>query len=100
MPDTNNKQGFKVDSVVQRLLPNYIKSRRLEVFQLQRLLAENSFDKIRLIGHNLRGSGGLYGLDPISEFGQQLEENAINCNQVAIEKAIQALHYFLNGLDS
>ena len=100
MSENNQTSQTEIDPIVQSLLPNYIKSRRLEVFQLQRLLADNSFDKIRLIGHNLRGSGGLYGMNPISEIGQQIEESALNCDQSAIHKAIQALQYFLEGLDS
>ena len=98
----NNKNNKKpeLDSIVQSLLPGYLKSRRLEIFQLQRLLAENCFDKVRLIGHNLRGSGGLYGLDTISEIGQQIEENALVSDQMNLEKNIQALHYFLSSLDN
>ena len=100
MSENNQMPEPEIDPIVQSLLPNYIKSRRLEVFQLQRLLAANSFEKIRLIGHNLRGSGGLYGLNPISEIGQQIEEGALNCDQSTLHKAIQALQYFLEGLDS
>ena len=99
MPENNNKQNPKIDPVVERLLPNYIKSRRLEIFQLQRLLAENDFDKIRMIGHNLRGSGGLYGLSPISELGKQIEELALDNDQKGLDKSVQALHYFLDNLD-
>lgn len=99
MSENNNKQNPEIDPVVLNLLPNYVKSRRLEIFQLQRLLAENTFDKIRLIGHNLRGSGGLYGLSKISELGQQIEEFALNSDQSGLQKSIEALSYFLESLD-
>lgn len=97
--NNNDKQSLEMDPIVQSLLPNYLKSRRLEIFKLQRLLADNCFEKIRIIGHNLRGSGGLYGLERISEIGKQIEESALISDQDSLGKNIQALHYFLSGLD-
>ena len=99
MSENNIKQNPEIDPIVLSLLPGYIKSRRLEIFQLQRLLAENAFDKIRLIGHNLRGSGGLYGLNAVSEIGKKIEEFALESNQKGLGSSIQELHYFLDGLD-
>jgi len=96
MDDQNNSNA--IDPVVQSLLPNYIKSRRLEIFQLQRLLAENSFDKIRIIGHNLRGSGGLYGLQTISDIGQEIEDCALVSDHQGLGAAIKNLHDFLNNI--
>ena len=97
--NNNNMQSLEIDPIVKSLLPNYLKSRRLEIFKLQRLLADNCFDKIRIIGHNLRGSGGLYGFERISEIGKQIEESALISDQDGLGKSIQALHYFLSGLD-
>ena len=99
MSENNIKQNPEIDPIVLSLLPGYIKSRRLEIFQLQRLLAENAFNKIRLIGHNLRGSGGLYGLNTVSEIGKKIEEFALESNQKGLGSSIQELHYFLDGLD-
>lgn len=87
------------DPIVRELIPGYVKNRKLEIFQLKRLLEDNAFDKIRIIGHNLKGSGGLYGLPPISTFGSQLETAALSSNNTEIADVIAALHVYLDELN-
>ncbi|MBT8141206.1 MAG: hypothetical protein HKN88_02660 [Gammaproteobacteria bacterium] len=83
------------DEVVKNLLPGYIQRRELEVFQLKRLLEDEEFEKIRIIGHNLRGSGGLYSLADISHIGGELETSALAKQADQIAQHIDALQAFL-----
>ena len=65
------------DPVIRSLLPDYIKRRREALAELDELLSLEDFESIRLIGHNIRGSGGAYGIEPLSELGRKLEAAAI-----------------------
>ena len=87
------------DPIVLELLPAYIKHRRLEIFQLQRLVNQNDFDKIRIIGHNLKGSGGLYGMPQISEYGALLEDRSLAQDSEDLLKVVQKIENFLERIN-
>lgn len=55
------------------MVPSYLTRRESDVTELRRLLEMRNFDEIRFIGHQLKGSGGGYGLHVISEIGRDLE---------------------------
>jgi HPt (histidine-containing phosphotransfer) domain-containing protein len=42
-------------------------------------LARGDFDTIRSIGHNMKGTGGSFGLPQISRLGADLEQAANRC---------------------
>ena len=87
------------DPIILELLPGYVKRRKLEIFQLQRLVDDNEYDKIRLIGHNLKGSGGLYGLQKISDFGAVLEEAALASDNTLLTQRITEMQAYLEELN-
>lgn len=87
------------DPVVLELLPSYVKHRRLEIFQLQRLIEGNDYEKIRIIGHNLKGSGGLYGLPQISNYGAAMEEAALSSDNDALSITLSAMEGFLEQIN-
>jgi hypothetical protein len=44
------------------------------VLELEACLAEGDLDRLSLKSHNLRGTGGLYGLMPITEAAGKVED--------------------------
>lgn len=58
------------------LVPDYIKSRKIEVIKLTEALSQNNFQLIQTTGHKLSGSAGSYGFQRLSEIGRDLEESA------------------------
>jgi len=87
------------DPLVLDLLPGYLNSRRLEVIQMQRLLEDSEFEKLRIIGHNLGGSGGLYGLEPVSVLGKKLEASALSADSSLIKDIIADLKGFIEQVN-
>ena len=85
------------DPIVLELLPGYLKNRRQELPQLHAYLDDKDFNKIRILGHNLKGSGGLYGLPQISKFGDSLERHALASDTSELLKTIQELNHFLKN---
>jgi len=72
------------DETIRALLPGYVQRRRLESYKLHRLLTDGEYDEIRVIGHNLKGSGGLYGLPKVGEIGAQIEQLALAKNHARL----------------
>jgi len=69
------------DETIRDLLPGYLDRRHEEVEKLKQLISIDDFQTIRIIGHNLKGSGSLYSLDKLSEIGADLESAALAQNQ-------------------
>jgi HPt (histidine-containing phosphotransfer) domain-containing protein len=65
-----------VDEEIIDLIPRYLENRRGDVVAIDAALASSDFDTIRRLGHSMKGSGGGYGLDPVTEMGRGLEEAA------------------------
>ena len=86
------------DPFAKRLMVRYLGRREADLDSLRSALAENDFDRIRVKGHNLYGSGSAYGLDRISEFGNSLEAAAISKDQGAIARQIDALESYVRSL--
>jgi len=86
------------DPIVRELLPGYLSRRREELTTLEGALARRDFAKLRIIGHNLRGSGGAYGLEKVSEFGTSLETAAQAEDDDAIRDTIQQIRAFLKEI--
>lgn len=63
-----------VDDVVIDLIPRYLENRRGDVQALRAAIAQGDFDTIRRLGHSMKGSGGGYGLDAVTDMGRGLEE--------------------------
>ncbi len=76
---------------VYPMVPSYLNRREADVVQLKRMLEMNMFQDIQFIAHQLKGSGGGYGLHVISEIGQDLELAAIQKDREEVAELIQHL---------
>ncbi len=87
------------DETILALLPGYVQRRRLESYKLHRLLTEGEYKEIRIIGHNLKGSGGLYGLPKVGEIGGQIEQLAMAKDHAKLAVQFEQLETYLASLD-
>lgn len=86
------------DPFARRLILQYVARRRDETHSLRAALTKGHFDKIRVTGHNLSGSGSAYGLERVSELGAGLESAAKQRNSAEIARLIDELDRFVNSL--
>jgi hypothetical protein len=54
-------------------------------------LEKQDFETIRILGHTMKGTGGGYGFDTISEMGRALEEAAKTQDTQAIYRGVATL---------
>ncbi len=87
------------DPAVARLMPVYLERRQTDLQRLDAALAAQEFDTIAAIAHGLIGSGGLYGLQPITEFGKLLEAAAQARDSSAMSIALDGLRDYLDRLE-
>jgi hypothetical protein len=94
----NPKAPFivKADPLLQPLIPDYLRNRRLDLQRLGDALARADYVALRKIGHDMYGSGGAYGLPPISELGRLIEEAALAQDARRIQAVTDDLRMFLD----
>ena len=85
-----------VDSDLEELIPGFLENRRNDIQLIKDYLELNDFENISGLGHTMKGVGGGYGFDEISEIGWEIEQAAKNHNQEAIEKQVERLQYYLD----
>jgi HPt (histidine-containing phosphotransfer) domain-containing protein len=84
-----------VDPDLRDLIPGYLKNRHKDIAAIKKALITADFDKIRVLGHSMRGSGGGYGFMSISKIGEAFEEAAKENNPEQIKIHLDKLSDFL-----
>jgi len=82
------------DRDVGTLIEGYLTRRKGDVMAARQALEAGDFDRLALLGHNLHGSGGAYGIPQLSRIGRDLERAA----QVAVAADVEALIVQLDDL--
>ncbi|MBA5865124.1 MAG: Hpt domain-containing protein [Nitrospira sp. CR1.3] len=88
-----------VDPDLEEIVPVFLENRRREVATLRTAFAGDDLKTLRLLGHRMKGDGGGYGFDAISEIGEVLEQAAIRKDRRVIGQQIEKLDDFLTRVD-
>ena len=75
----------------------YINHTSKELKNIKENLDSAAFDSLRTFGHNIKGSGGMYGFNEITNMGAKIESAAINENLEDIQSHLDALGVFLKS---
>ena len=75
----------------------YINHTSKELEKIKTQLNLDSIDSIRTFGHNIKGSGGMYGFNEVTELGLLIENAAKEGNLDSIKSNLEALEEFLQS---
>tara|TARA_S200000501_G_scaffold247315_1_gene231722 strand:- start:16 stop:294 length:279 start_codon:yes stop_codon:yes gene_type:complete len=75
----------------------YIEHTSKELESIMDVLETKSFDSLRTFGHNIKGSGGMYGFNEVTEIGAVIETAAKDENMVLIKSNLDGLDLFLKS---
>lgn len=84
-----------VDPDLEDLIPGFLANRRADVDSLQAALARSDFEAIRITGHSMKGAGGGYGFDAITDIGAHIEQAALARDADAVRAGIGDLADYL-----
>ena len=103
---THNRDGRKdgkilvrVDPDLADLIPGFLDNRRKDISAMQEALTHSDFDTVRLLGHSMKGAGGGYGFDTITEIGAALEEAAKDNNPGKVLRGLSDLAAYLDRVE-
>lgn len=93
------KKIIKVDADLAGLIPAYLQNRRDDLARIPVLLEAGDLDALRVIGHKMRGSGGGFGLDFLTEVGTRMETSAKAGDKAALAAQAAELKDFLESVE-
>ena len=79
---------FDLPPEIEALVPQYLEGRVQDLQSLADALAERDYETIRIIGHNLKGTGGAYGFPELTAAGELIESAAKSRDDDAIRLSL------------
>jgi len=89
----------RADGQFSDLVPVFLQNRRDDVAALAKALRDEDFDTVARLGHGMKGAGGSYGFQAISDFGAVLEQAALMADIVALRASVEALSRYLDRVE-
>ena len=75
----------------------YISHTSKELAKIQEDLDNMAIDSLRTFGHNIKGSGGMYGFDEVTSLGTEIEASAKAEDRDKIKLLLTKLSNFLKS---
>lgn len=101
--DRDETQGEKiivhVDREIQDLIPGFLENRCKDIETAREALVKGDYEIIRALGHTMKGSGGGYGFDTITDIGRSLENAAKERNVEEIRRWVGELSQYLKHVE-
>lgn len=88
-----------VDEEIEDLVPGFLENRHRDVKTLEEALEKGDYETIRSLGHKMKGAGGGYGFDAITDIGMALENAAKDSDAQEIQGRIQELTHYLEHVE-
>jgi HPt (histidine-containing phosphotransfer) domain-containing protein len=87
------------ESTIADLVPEYLQRRHADVVVLSDALVAGDMERVRTLGHSMKGSGGGYGFDGITEIGLRLEDAGKLSDSAMARTAIEDLAAYLRNVE-
>jgi HPt (histidine-containing phosphotransfer) domain-containing protein len=86
----------KVAKDLEDLIPVFMSNRHKELDTLRAALAAADFERLRQLGHRMKGVGNSYGFARVSVLGQHIEDGARSGDRAALQAAISDYEDYLS----
>ncbi len=87
-----------VDPDLEELIPMFIDNRYQDIEAISRLLSIGDFSEVQRLGHTMKGSGGGFGFDEITNIGAEMELAAMRGDRTKVEQLNQRLAEYLSSV--
>lgn len=94
--NSSNQWVVHIDRELQEIVPVFLANRQKDLQTIRQALAEQDYSTIRMLGHRMKGDGGGYGFNRITDIGGMLELAASRRDQPAVEQHTAELEQFLS----
>ena len=95
----NSKIIIHADIDLEDLIPGFLENRRKDIIEIESLLVSGDYETIQRLGHSMKGSGGGYGFDKITDIGMHIEQAAKAKNTPEICTQMETLSEYLDRVE-
>ena len=81
---------------LEDLIPVFMTNRHKELDALRDALAAADFEKLRQLGHRMKGVGNSYGFAHVSTLGKYIEDGARSGDRAALQASISEYDDYLS----
>ncbi|HKV56220.1 MAG TPA: Hpt domain-containing protein [Candidatus Binataceae bacterium] len=90
---------IRADPELSDLIPGFIANKLADIQPIVAAANAGDFDALSRIGHRLKGEGGSYGFDSVSEYGAEIERAAKMRDAAAVLQCAARLAEYLETVE-
>lgn len=94
-PEPTAQLTVEISHDLEAIVPIFLDNRKKDIQTLRDALSKQDFRTIHTLGHRMKGDGGGYGFDRITDIGAAMERAAKLEDRATIEQQILQLEDFL-----
>lgn len=94
-PESRDQITVEIDRDLEEIVPIFLTNRKNDLQTLRNALTTRDFMTLQTLGHRMKGDGGGFGFDRITEIGAAMETAAKLQDHATIEEHIAQLEDFL-----
>ena len=88
----------EVDEDLSDLIPDFLTHKRADVAAILEAVKRHDYAAISSLGHRIKGDGGSYGFDSMTEMGRSLEQAAAMRDAGAVTALAQKLLSYMDSV--
>ncbi len=89
----------EVDEDLSDLIPGFLTRKRADIAAIFDALARRDFAEVSHVAHRIKGEGGSYGFDAMTEIGRSLEHAAAMRDDGAVTTLARQLLSYMDHLE-
>jgi|AntAceMinimDraft_14_1070370.scaffolds.fasta_scaffold106565_2 HPt (histidine-containing phosphotransfer) domain-containing protein len=97
--EKHGKMVIHADIDLEDLIPGFLENRRKDIVEIENLLASDDYETIQRLGHSMKGAGGGYGFDEITNIGMHIEQASKEKNAGEIRIQMETLSRYLDCIE-
>jgi len=90
---------IEVDPDLIELIPDFLTRKQIDLQTLNEALANSDLAAIAALGHRIKGEGGSFGFDVVSEIGAALEAAGKNGDSESARRLVADLSAYLEKVE-
>lgn len=87
-----------IDASFEPLMPRFMANRKKETVTMRQALSGQDFETVRSVAHGMKGVGGSYGFDRVTELAATIEQAAKSADASSITQLLHTLESYLNNI--
>ncbi len=89
----------EIDSMLEELIPNYLKNRTSEIEELKVLYGKGDLASLGKLAHKIAGNSGSYGFHEMGQYAKEIENKCSEGSSEGISESINNIENYLANIE-